>query len=296
LQVGFDFAFYLFKAAWPVWLAFDYGWSPTAITSGRLMYIAWLLPVTVAVVAWRLRRRVPLVGVGLAMAVVPLLPVSGLVYFDYAQTSLVADHYLYLPMIGAAVAVAAVLRAAPGRPAIAASAVLIVAGIGLSMRQAATWRDAQTVGRHTLRVNPKSGGTFNHLGGLALRAGNVADAEALELKSIEQKPVNPASLLTLGDIAILRKDYPAAVHWYGETAKLTPGMPQPWYGLGRAYIAQEKAPEAIAAIERGLLNDDAPKPAREWLDQIKGVVRRRAAMQATQATSRPTTTVAPPFP
>ncbi|RZL88985.1 MAG: tetratricopeptide repeat protein [Variovorax sp.] len=230
----------------------------------------------------------PLLGVGLAMAVVPLLPVSGLVYFDYAQISLVADHYVYLPMIGGAIALAAVLRAVQGRAALVASCVLVLAWAGLSMRQAMTWRDAQTVGQHTLRVNPHSGGTYNHLGGLALRAGDLAEAEALQLKSIEQKPVNPASLLTLGDIAMRKKDYAAAIEWYGQTARLTPGMPQPWYGLGQAYIAQERAAEAIAAIERGLHHDDAPEPAKEWLEQIKEVVRRRAATQAAQST-RPAT-------
>lgn len=293
-QVGFDFAFYLFKAAWPVWLAFDYGWSPTRITSGRLMYVAWMLPAAVAALAWAFRRRVPLLGIGLAMAVIPLLPVSGLVYFDYAQTSLVADHYVYLPMIGGAVAIAGLLRMAQGsRAAIVGVAVLILAWTGLSLRQAMTWHDAWSVARHTLRVNPDSAGTFNHLGGLELRAGDLEAAKRWQLRSIEHEPVSPSSLLSLGDIAMKQKDYPEAVRWYGEAAKRVPGMPQPWYGLGQAYIAQEKAPEAIAAIERGLLYDDAPKPAREWLEQIKGVVRRRAA---TQATSQPATSASPAFP
>ena len=289
LQVGFDFAFYLAKAAWPVWLAFDYGWSPSAIVGARWASVAWALPAIVALLAWRGRRRVPLVGIGLTLAVVPLLPVSGLVYFDYAQISLVADHYLYLPMIGGAIAVAGLLRAAvASRAAMTLVAVLVLAWTGLSMRQAMTWRDAQTVALHTLRVNPTSSGTFNHLGGLALRAGDLAEAEAWQLKSIQRPPVNPSSLLSLGDIAMRKKDYPAAASWYEEAAKLTPGMPQPWYGMGQAFIANDQPTRAVAAIERGLLCDDAPKPARDWLDQIKGVMRARAATQRAAATTAAT--------
>jgi tetratricopeptide (TPR) repeat protein len=90
--------------------------------------------------------------------------VLGLATFQFQFTSTVADHYMYLAMIGPAIAVAFVLRSA--RP-IAANAFAIIVLIVLGLRTLTLtpiWEDDFTLFRHNLSVNPNSVIAYNNLG------------------------------------------------------------------------------------------------------------------------------------
>ena len=63
---------------------------------------------------WLLRRKCRGAALGALIALAALLPVLGLVPFTFQEWSTVADRYMYLAMLGAALAVGTLLARLPG--------------------------------------------------------------------------------------------------------------------------------------------------------------------------------------
>lgn len=163
----------------PVNLCADYGgYSVRHLPLPAALVILAVLAVAGGVAAWRDRR----IGFGLALLLLPLLPVSNLVPIYRAA----ADRYLYLPLAGVACLVACLLdsrwvRARERRQ----QAVLLVAlaavgllGVGCLGRQR-VWRSQLELWTDTHARNPAS---FNGANGLAmaLREAGRGD-EAVEM-------------------------------------------------------------------------------------------------------------------
>src|SRR5262249_16754181 len=79
LIAGDALAFYAGKILWPANLAVDYGRMPPRVMGGGALHVAWLVPVSVALVAWAARGRFRALAAGAILFVVPLLPVLGIV-------------------------------------------------------------------------------------------------------------------------------------------------------------------------------------------------------------------------
>ena len=153
-------AFYVGKIVAPVQLGIDYGRSPAWLLDSWQQFITWTVPVGLLLAAIVLRRRMPAVLAGLLVLIVGVMPVLGLVPFDFQSYSTVADHYLYLAMLGPAIVSAAIVRGqiALGRTrVIYAIAVLIVIACGVkTFVQARTWSDSQALFKQATQVNPGS--------------------------------------------------------------------------------------------------------------------------------------------
>src|SRR5207249_167263 len=105
-------AFYLIKVIWPENLCADYGRTPASIAAGTAPYFAWIIPVMLFAAAFAFHRRWPFGLAGICVFAAALIPVSGLVPFDFQEYSTVADRYTYLPLIGIAIAIAGLIAAA----------------------------------------------------------------------------------------------------------------------------------------------------------------------------------------
>ncbi len=169
--------FYLARTVAPFDLAIDYGRSPAAVLSRPAWGGLWIVALLVAAAgaAPPLRRTV---GVPLLWFAAALSPVLGLVPFGYQYTSTVADRYVYVALLGPAMAAVFLLARFPGRTArvVAAAAVVLLAQA--SLRQANAWRSSGTLYAATLAVNPGSIHANNNLGLLALEEERAAEALA----------------------------------------------------------------------------------------------------------------------
>ena len=186
-------AFDLGKVAWPVHLGVDYGRRPTAAYASGAIWWTWLVPAAVAAaVLWR--RSEPLAAAAVLFAL-PIVPVSGLVPFDFQFYSTVSDHYLYLPMLGVAVAVTWALTppAEPGanggrvrRWPWGVAAVVLTALAVRSATQAAVWQDTRSLFAHGLAVNPASFVSCDMLGYVTTQDAKAERGDAARRAGLER--------------------------------------------------------------------------------------------------------------
>lgn len=290
-------AFYLFKLIWPARLAFDYGLNWDAVRGSRALYIAWIFPLTIAMAAWFLRKRFPLLGIGLLLAIIPIGPVSGVTLFDYSYYSITADHYLYLPMLGVAMAVAALLEWLSVRTALSSSAPLLIVLGALTTRQSFTWADGLTTTMHTLAVNPNSFSSYSILSMLKLGSSGgdpaiLKDAEADARKSISMRADNPRAHNMLANVLAAQGRYEEALPAIDRALEI---VPYDWqYLMARGGILGElnRGEESIASVRKALSINPDHKLARELVDKWDALARERRRSTIAPATI-PAATTAP---
>src|SRR5207249_4696877 len=111
------------------------------VASGAIKY-TWMLPAIIAVIVCQLGKTGPCLLCAALVFLAGVLPVSGLARFMFQIHSTVSDHYMYLPMLGPAIALAWLASRQPTR----VTFVAFSAGLGLfaaiSIVQLGHWRDS----------------------------------------------------------------------------------------------------------------------------------------------------------
>jgi len=211
-------AFYTYKLLLPLGLCLDYSRAPARVVEQGWLYYTWVLPLGIAVALWTGgagRKWWAAVAVFLA----GLAPVLGLLPFGYQQTSTVADRYVYLAMLGPALAVACWL-AKPTTPRyawrIVSGGLLLLAA--LSFQQARHWQNSAQLAKHGLALNPRS--------------------YLLQMLRGEARLREGQSTLALQDFI--------------EAARLAPGLPAVHDRLGYALLSHAKPILAAEAFRRAL--------------------------------------------
>jgi tetratricopeptide (TPR) repeat protein len=177
IVMGASLAFYLEKLFAPVRLAFDYGWRPLVMVQKTWFWVIALIPLAIALALWIFRKRWPWLAAGGLVTVAALLPVLGLVPFSFQYFSTVADHYLYLAMLGPAIALAWVIATLALKVQGIFTVFLALALGSLTFHELSYWRDEETTLRRILQITPDSVLGHNGYGKLHLRRGELAAAE-----------------------------------------------------------------------------------------------------------------------
>ena len=224
LIAGHALAFYLQKICWPDAFTSDYGLAPKRVMLGMWVYLAWTLPtlLTLGIICFRTGRKylsasglIFLAGVG---------PVLGLVPFAFQYFSTVADRYLYLSMLGVALALVWALSRLANKWIVPIGGILLVLLGTRSFFQCQTWESSRSLFTNAIKVNPNS---FSGYANLAydyclesvdlqneLSRANAADPQvakqqkhALELRDnaeamlLKANQLNPNYILTLNNLA-----------------------------------------------------------------------------------------------
>lgn len=203
-------------------------------------------------------RRHPAVTVGWLWFLVALLPVSGLIQVGSQS---MADRYMYLPIVGLALAVAwgvpelarrLVSDTRARRIALVAVGCLAVAALATGTRlQLRHWRDSEALMRHALAVTEANFIAHAHLGAALLSQGKARQAadewraSALAKPSYATVANNLAWLLATHRDPAVRAPDEAVVH--GErAAALKDEDPAVRDTLAAAYAAAGRFDEAVA--------------------------------------------------
>lgn len=221
-------AFYLGKLVFPFSLALDYGRSPRYVLghvhgwklAGELLLLAAGLTATVAALL-RPRGRtggrawLSLVSCGCAVFLLSLGPVLGMVPFKFQDLSTVADHYMYVAILGASLAVAGLGLRLRGRRALLgiATAVLLVSS-ALALRQSTYWKSTETLFEHTLTVNQHSYLAQYSIGADLIDRGRLDEGIERCTKSLALNPSYLYAQVALGTAWIQKGQFQKAIDHY----------------------------------------------------------------------------------
>ena len=157
-----------------------------------------------------------------AVFVVALSPMLGLIPFAGQNASTVADRYVYLAMLGPALALAAWLAARSSwRYLVPVGVVLTVLAV-LGFRQLAAWHDDDAWTARTLKVNPRSCFGLEAQAYALERQGARDEALAARLKARRENPRAVEPCFRLAESWTRVGDWPRAVQCYSDALEIAP--------------------------------------------------------------------------
>ncbi|MBN1675282.1 MAG: tetratricopeptide repeat protein [Kiritimatiellae bacterium] len=250
-------AFYVGRLLAPIRLAPDYGRTPASVAGTSRAYLSLLFVCGVGVLLWLGRRRYPFAWLAAGVWVAGLLPVLGLVPFAFQLYSTVADRYMYVAMLGPALAVAGLLsRARVQRGwglAARVAAILCLGGLGVAAgRQVRVWRDGPSLFEHALAVNPDSWVLNNNYGLVLAAAGRTDEAIARYRKSLQVYPRYEYAHNNLGLCLADKGQLDKAMAHYRQAVAINPAYADAHNNLGLALAGLGRPAEAVREYREAL--------------------------------------------
>jgi len=245
-----SYGIYLARAFWPTDLAAFYPYEAEYVPS---FAASMAIAIAVSAAAFGLARTRPYFLMGWLWFTITLVPMIGIVQ---AGLQAQADRYMYLPLIGLAIAVAWGVRDLPlrGRARIAVlSALALLVGIALASlarTQVSYWRTTVPLFEHTLAVTEDNFLAHKGLAVGLLRAGNYDRAREHFEYALRIKPGWPPAQIGLGDSAMLSGKCAEAVEHYERALAVEPHHANAFTALGSCYIKLGQPAEALPHLER----------------------------------------------
>ncbi len=267
-------SFYITRFFWPVDLAFAYGHTPQRVLQSGSLYYTWLLPALLAILlllARRWDRRFVLAGL---LALIPLLPVLGLITFEYQQYSTTGDHYAYMSFLGAAFALATLLHRVPRSlhaPAIALASIFITMLSIQSYRQTFVWRDGESLSLRTVAVDPQSWAGFNNLSAYYLSQKRFTDAEHAASASLSIRPFEDGNLeaqFNIASILIQQGQIREGIPLLARIVRAAPNDVRYRIALAVAYGDVGRLTESRQQLQAALHFDPENSQAQDLLNRL----------------------------
>lgn len=250
--------FYLGKLFWPHQLTFIY--PQWRIVPNEPSAYGWIVAtIAAAAVLVAIRKKTGRsVGIAAFFFVGTLGPILGFIMLYTFRYTYVADHYQYLACIGPIALVAATLarlstRNVQYRISFYAIAAAILASMALiTWRQAATYRDIETLWRTTLARNPACWMAYNNLGIELARQGDFAQAISQYNKSLELYPAYAEAHYNLATAFLEQGNNSRALTEASLAVQMTPNDPDAHVALGNALLTNGDIDQSIVHYERAL--------------------------------------------
>lgn len=251
LVAGDALFFYLYKFFVPLGLCADYGRTPTFVVTQWWGYLTWFVPALFVALVWRLSRPQPWLTAA-ALTAIALLPVLGLIPFAFQFYSTVADRYMYLGMLGPALAVAWLITISDRKAIRYGMAIVLCILAALSVRQSGFWRDNDSLFMHTLDVNPNSFMAYSNLGTERFAHGEYAEAEAFFQSALDVYPRHLETLVSMGLMLREKGDVNRAVPFLQQAVDINRNAAPALNGLGMAYQDQGRLEESAALLRHAI--------------------------------------------
>ncbi len=217
----------------PAHLSADYSPGELTVATGFTIWhlLGLLVWIAVGVIAWRTRRTIPGIAIGLAWMVITISPVANIAF---PTEFLIAERTLYLPSFGIVFALACAAAAIRSpRLRVAVVAMAVGAGAVRTIIRIPAWHDDETHYQALQREAPRSYRTLWLEGKDEFAAGRWGTGEQLLLAAIA----------------------------------FAPEVAGPRYDLGRFYMSAKLWQPAIRQLQAAVAADSAFEPAREALHQ-----------------------------
>lgn len=226
LVAGDAVSFYLSKLFVPIRLGIDYGRSPEYVLRHGWILLTGLLPYGLAASLWLLRDRRRWLVVAAGVFGAGLLPVLGLIPFGFQNYSTVADRYLYVSMLGPALALSWLLssyaRSSSGKVAFL-SCMLVLGTLGIrSAFQIQYWNNDVKLFTHALAINPGSSSSYNNLGLAFARRGRLDEAITKYSEALRIKPDYEIAHNNMGIVLAMQGKTEEAIVHFRQALRINP--------------------------------------------------------------------------
>ncbi len=266
---------YLLQFFWPSNLASLYPYTKNHALWAVAASSAALAAVTVVVAQ---RRRYPFLLVGWLWFLGMLVPVIGLVQVgDQAS----ADRYMYLPLIGLAMALAWGVKELAGESLVrrrlcGIGSLVVLASLTIAAwKQASYWHDSETLWTRTLTCTRGNWLAHHNLGSLYLRTQREDEAIVEFRKALEIRSDLARSHDSLAKVLAERGDYVgAAVHFRAMVA-IDPHNADVCNNLGYALYKAGQPEEAVLWLEKAVaLKPDFARAVQNLALAGQAIIRR----------------------
>ena len=241
---------YLYKAILPIDLTASYGRTPESI-SGSSMAINIVLAVMLIIGGWFFYKRFPRWFIGPFWILLCLIPVLGLIPFEFQKFSTVADRFFYMAMAGFGLMIAMAiqrLNKVNFNWIIGTGLALVLAGISWS--QLDIWKNELSLWKHSAEVQPGQFHVYKNLGTAYFDVPNMKNAltefnKALAINS------NDAPLHTnLGNTYAASQNPNKAFEHYQKAISIDEEYYNAWFGIGNLYGMNRDWNNALIALNR----------------------------------------------
>ena len=280
--MGDALAFYLVKLVWPHPLCFEYDHAIGRVVGSWWGYATWLLPVGIATLLWRGKTNAAAAApyrMGFALLIAGTLPMLGLIPYYFQPISTVADRYLYLALLGPALAAAALTaRAAGGRPEIGRLLPLALAPLALvAAYQIRVWSDPFTLVQHTLSVSDSSYLAHNEMGTILMGRGDWRGAEREYRIVLRRNPDFELAHACLGTVLAQENRRAESDAEWLRFVHTSPDDADAQFGEARICFTYGRTTEALIAVRRTL----QLRPQYPGAAQLLAAVEKAQALQQT---------------
>jgi len=204
--VVFDTAtFYLGKLIFPNALGIDYGRTPESVLDSIWGYFTGLISFGLLIFLWLLRKKYPEYLACYLIFLAGILPVSGIIPFNFQHASTVADRYLYFSMMGPALAGALFISKENNWKHLTPVFMIIFFLMMTTYMQTRTWDNAIKLYTQALKVNSKSNKALNNL------ATHIREADPVTAMTLYREAIsfNPNNRIALANLALTIYDIKA---------------------------------------------------------------------------------------
>jgi len=245
----------------------------TSFTDPVVLVSLAIVGVILVLVAYA-ARKAPTIGFGLSWYVAALLPVSGIVILF--KPSLLADRYLYIPLIGAMLIAGCGLerlgnavRAKGFRVPLFLLAVVLVATISIhTFFRVTLWESDATWAAQAIKDAPQNMTIGLHYSSVCLNEGKTNEAEAV-LRRLASAGYDGADLHAIwSGIAWRRNDYNAAERHALNAIKRLPGNPLYWTNLATIELEKGQKFMMTMAIQQALHINPRDRVALEMQEAL----------------------------
>lgn len=252
LIAGDAIVFYLYKLVVPLKFGPDYGRTPEFVLEHGWLLLAGSVAWIVAVWIWLKRLRLPWLAVSAGIFVIGLLPVLGLIPFSFQRYSTVTDRYVYLAMLGPALALARGLTRPKKYFAVVGGVILLGYFLVRSVIQIPYWQNNETFFEHALKINSESSFSHSNLGLVHAEHGRYVEAIHHYTEALRIEPEFPVAHLNLGNALANQGKYQQAINHYAEAIRIVPVYARAHTNMGIALAGQGRFDEALAAHREAL--------------------------------------------
>ena len=269
---GMAILFYLKQIVWPVNLLPIYPrWEVDPPKAWQ--FLAW--PVIAGAAAWIWTNRGTAdrpgwgrhAAFGLGFFLLMVLPVLGFVTISYMRITWVADHFIYLPMIGVIAMIGAAATrwydrsTASAQPLILAGGAITLATCGLlAFRYANAWAGEDALWTHTLKTNHDAWQAHNRLGAKKFSRGDIEGGYYHFTQSTKLRPDLGETHNNLGSALSAKGRLDEAIKEFAEACRLTPNVPAMQVNLANALFQAGRFAEAASRF-LAMLEKEPNNPA-----------------------------------